>query len=55
MARLQYVAKISQKSKNSLSRVHARHRRQTDGFAIALAKRNVVSARLAKKQVICCW
>jgi len=25
-----------------LSRVHACHRRQTDGFAIALAKRNVV-------------
>jgi len=28
---------------NTLCRVHARHRRQTDGFAMPLAKRNVVS------------
>ena len=46
MARLQYVAKISPKKLNLLSRVHARHRRQTDrqtdGFAMPLAKRNVV-------------
>jgi len=28
---------------NPLSRVHARHRRQTDGFAMPLAKRNVVT------------
>jgi len=28
---------------NPLSRVHTRHRRQTDGFAIALTKRNVVT------------
>jgi len=26
-----------------LSRMHARHRRQTDGFAMPLAKRNVVT------------
>jgi len=28
---------------NPLSRVHARHRRQTDGFAMPLSKRNVVN------------
>jgi len=28
---------------NPLSRVHVRHRRQTDGFAMPLAKRNVVT------------
>ena len=28
---------------NPLSRVHARHRRQTDGFAIVLDKRNVIT------------
>jgi len=28
---------------NPLSRVHARHRRQTDGFAVALARRHVVT------------
>ena len=45
MAGLQYVAKNLQKVK-PLSRVHARHKRQTrqtDGFAIALAKRNGVT------------
>ena len=31
------------KKLNLLSRVHAHHRRQTDGFAIALANRNVVT------------
>jgi len=30
---------------NPLSRVHARHRRQTDGFAMPLAKRNIVTAK----------
>jgi len=42
MARLQYGAKYPQKVK-PLSRVHARHRRQTDGLTMPLAKRNVVS------------
>ena len=38
-----YGAKISPEKLNPLSRVHARHRRQTDGFAMPLAKRNVVT------------
>jgi len=34
------VQKYPRKVK-ALSRVHARHRRQTDGFAMPLSKRNV--------------
>ena len=45
--RLSNGEKIAEKF-NRLSRVHQRYRRQTDGIAIAISKRNVIRSRFLK-------